>query len=160
MRAPIHSVKHYVQESLATVLAGANKQITIAHAVAIQSVDNKIEVQEGSIIKAVYVEMWVRTGDTAPGTSLLTLVKVPLNTTMSFANQVDLHNYENKKNILYHTQGLINDQDADATPFIRQWFKIPKSKQRFGLGDKLVLCIAAQALDNIICGFFTYKEYT
>ncbi len=160
MRAPIHSTKHYIQESLATVLAGANKEIIIAKAVAIQNVDNKTEVQEGALIKAVFVEMWVRAGDTAGGSSLLTLVKTPLGTSMAFANQVDLHNYENKKNIFYHTQGLTNDQDADAIPFIRQYFKIPKSKQRFGLGDKLSLYVAAQALDNIICGFFTYKEYT
>ncbi len=160
MRAPIHSVKHYVQVSLATVLAGANNAIVIATAVPIQDVNSANEVTEGSLIKAVFVEMWVRAGDTAGGSSLLTLVKVPDAQALTFADVIALNDYRNKKNILYHTQGITNDQDADAIPFIRQWFKIPKSKQRFGLGDQLVLSVAAQALDNIICGFMTYKEYT
>ncbi len=160
MRAPIHSVKHYVQKSLSTVLAGANTEIVIAKAVAIQNVDLADEIAEGSVIKAVFVEMWCRAGDTAGGSTLMTLLKEPLNTTISFANQIALFTYENKKNILYHTQGITNDQDADAIAFVRGWFKIPKSKQRFGLGDKLVLAVAAQALDNIICGFATYKEYS
>ena len=160
MKAPIRSEKHYIQVSLATVLAGANLVTTIAQGVTLLNKNLASEVLEGAIVKAVYIEMWVRTGDTAPGTSLLTLCKASQNGTMSFAEAIALNNYDNKKNILYHTQGLINDQDADAIPFLRGWFKIPKSKQRFGLGDRLFLSIAAQALDNHVCGFMTYKEYT
>ncbi len=161
MRAPISSVKHYVQISLATVLSGQIGTNTLAHAVKTASLGDSDEVQEGAVIKAVFVELWVRAGDTSPGSTLVTLYKKPgIGTAMTFADQVDLWNYDNKKNILYHTQGLTNDQDADAIPFVRQWFKIPKSKQRFGLNDSLILAISAQALDNIICGFATYKEYT
>ncbi len=160
MRPPITSKKHYVQESLATVLAGQNKQIIIAQAEKVLDITANNDILEGSVLKAVFVEMWIRAGDTSPGSTLVSLVKTTDKQSVSFADQIDLNAYTNKKNILYHTQGLTNDQDADAIPFVRQWFKIPKSKQRFGLGDRLVLCIAAQALDNIICGFFTYKEYT
>ncbi len=159
MRAMIHSKKHYVQKSLSTVLAGQANDTIIAFAK--ELADAKDEVLVGNSIKAVFVEMWVRAGDTSPGSSLLTLYKMPGDgSVMTFADQIDLHAYNNKKNILYHTQGLTNDQDADAIPFIRQWFKIPKSKQRMGLGDALRLSISAQALDNIVCGFMTYKEYS
>ena len=159
MRAQIHSRKHYVQVSLETVLAGAKVQHSIAKSDVSPSGAN--EVQDGSSVKAVFVEMWARTGDTAPGTCLITLLKLPGGLgSPTFANMVALDSYENKKNILYHTQGLTNDQDSSATPFVRQWFKIPKGKQRMGLGDKLVLVISAQALDQHICGFMTYKEYT
>ncbi len=158
MRPPIHSKKHYVQVSLATVLAGASNAIVLAQAVETPTIGTHVE--EGSVIKAVFVEMWVRTGDTAPGTSLITLVKTPDLQTPLFADMIALQDYQNKKNVLYHTQGLINDQDADAIPFMRGWFKIPKGKQRFGLGDSLFLVVSAQALDNIICGFSVYKEYT
>ena len=161
MRAPIHAVKHYVQVSLTTVLAGATLNTTLAHAVERQLLGDSDEIAEGAIVKAVFVEMWVRAGDTAPGSTLISLIKVPGDANLpTFAEMVDLHSYTNKKNILYHTQGLTNDQDADAIPFVRQWFKIPKGKQRFGLNDRLVLNISAQAIDNIVCGFSTYKEYT
>ncbi len=160
MRAPIHSVKHYVQTTLTTVLSGANLAIILARAEPIDVVNSSNEVVEGSVLKAVFVEMWIRAGDTSPGSTLVTLAKVPDGGSMSFADQTALHDWTNKKNVFYHTQGLTNVNTADAIPFVRQWFKIPKSKQRFGLGDRLVLGIAAQALDNIICGFTTYKAYT
>ncbi len=78
---------------------------------------------------------------------------------MTFAEQTALHSYNQKNLVFYHTQGITNDQDADATPFLRQWFKIPKGKQRMALGDNLLVSVSVQALDNIICGFATYKEY-
>ncbi len=160
MRAPIQSIKKYIQVSLATVLAGARLNTLLVNAVDVVGTTNS-DVITGSIVKAVFVEMWVRAGDTAPGSTLVTLMKVPGDGTLpSFTDVTNLTDYSNKKNVLYHTQGLTNDQDADAIPFVRQWFKIPKGKQRFGLGDRLVLVVAAQALDNIVCGFATYKSYT
>ncbi len=161
MRAPIHSVKHYIQTSLTTILGGASLNIPLVHAVAIQNVNAAIEVQEGAIVKAVFVEMWVRSSELTPGTALISLVKTLNNTNMDFADSIALNDYDNKKNILYHTQGLTNENSTSAIPFVRQWFKIPKGKQRFGLGDKLSLHISSQAaIDNVICGFAIYKEYT
>ncbi len=159
MRSPINSTKHYVQKSLSTVLASASDAILIAQGVEQSAANLPTEVRSGAIVKAVFVEMWARTGDTAPGSVLMTLVKTPQNLTPTFAQMAALHTYPNKKNVLYHTQGISNDQDADGIPFVRQWFKIPKGKQRFGLGDQLFLVVSAQALDQIICGFATYKEY-
>ncbi len=162
MRAPITSVKHYVQISLETVAAGAIKSNTLVHARATADVTDADEVHEGAIVKAVYVEMWIRAGSTSPGSVLVSLYKKPgIGTAMTFADHIALFDYDNKKNVLYHTQGLMNDQDADAIPFVRGWFKIPKGKQRFGLNDSLILATSAQgAIDVIECGFATYKEYT
>ncbi len=157
MRAPIQSVKHYVQMSLATTLAGARTSNVLVQA--IESPAAADEVLEGSVVKSVFVEMWIRTGDTAGGSVLVTLVKTTDATNPVYADMIALHDYTNKKNVLYHTQGVSNDQDADGIPFVRGWFKIPKGKQRFGLGDRLYLVVTAQALDQISCGFATYKEY-
>ncbi len=160
MRAPIQATKKYIQTSLSTVLAGANLNILLAQGIDIVTGSDK-DVVTGSIIKAVFVEMWVRAGDTAGGSTLISLIKIPGDGALpTFAEMVALNDYTNKKNILYHTQGITNDQDADAIPFMRGWFKIPKGKQRFGLADRLILSISAQALDNIVCGFATYKAYT
>ena len=160
VRPMVHSRKHYVQQSLATILAGVADDIIIAFAK--ETADAADEVKEGNSIKAVWIEMWIRTQSTSPGSVLATLYKMPGDGSVMLAtDQAALHDYANKKNVLYHTQGLTNDQDADAIPFIRQWFKIPKGKQRFGLGDALRLSIFAQgALDLTICGFMTYKEYS
>ncbi len=161
MRPIVQSNKHYVQVSLATVTAGAINNIVIAAATDAPASGDADAVQTGSIIKAVYIEMWIRAQSTSPGSTLVSFYKLPgAGVAMTAAQSAALHTYDNKKNVLYHTQGLTNDQDADAIPFIRQWFKIPKGKQRMGLDDNLILGIHAQAIDNTICGFATYKEYS
>ncbi len=161
MRAPIHSNKHYIQKSLTTVVAGNVDNIVLAVATDVVASGNATHIITGAIIKAVYVELWVRSGEANPGTALISLIKVPgAGGVPTFAQLISLYTYNNKKNVLYHTQGLTNFNQADAIPFIRGWFKIPKSKQRFGLDDILTLAVSAQALDSVVCGFATYKEYT
>ncbi len=160
MKAPIHSRKHYLQKTLTTVTAGMADNFQMAFAVNATLANAAFEVAEGAIIKAVFVEMWARGQDTSPGSVLITLVKTTDSQTPTFVDMTALDAYTNKKNVLYHTQGLTNINGADAIPFVRGWFKIPKSKQRFGLGDSLFLVTSAQALDTNICGFATYKEYT
>ncbi len=161
MRAPITSTKHYVQVSLTTVVAGAVLDIPIAKGTNVSGVNSADEVREGAVVKAVFIEMWIRSSEISPGSVLVTFAKRSGgDVAITAAEAAALFTYDNKKNIFYHTQGLINDQDADAIPFIRQWFKIPKGKQRMGLNDKLFLNIFAQgAIDAVICGFMTYKEY-
>ncbi len=133
--------------------------MSIAKAVVSTSANLANEVVEGAIVKAVFIEMWLRGQDTSAGSALVSFVKVPDGQGLSFGDQADLFSYNNKKNVLYHTQGLVNHSMDGATPFLRQWFKIPKGKQRMGLGDELLLGVSAQALDVNICGFAVYKEY-
>ncbi len=162
MKPVIQSVKKYIQISLATVLSGATRNDVLVNAVDVGAIaGNNQDVITGSIIKAVFVELWIRGSETSPGSVLVSLLKQPGDGSLpTFADMTNLTDYNNKKNVLYHTQGLTNDTDADAIPFVRQWFKIPKGKQRMGLNDKIVLNTSAQALDCVICGFATYKSYT
>ncbi len=162
MRAVVHSEKHYFQMSIFTVVASAIAQREIIKSVAVDAKDSVSEVTEGSVIKAVYVELWVRASEVSPGSFVVTLEKLPggMTVNMSAAQSAALGDYPNKKNILFCSQALTNDQDADAIPILRQWVKIPKSKQRFGLGDALTLNLhAIGAIDLVFCGFATYKEY-
>ncbi len=158
----VHSRKHYVQVSLATVAAGAKLDTVIAVGVNATVANLGNEVAEGSTLKAVYLEFWLRSQEISPGSFIACLVKVPgtgapFNTTQLAA--IDLA--ENKKNILWFSQGLLNDANADAMVVMKGWYKIPKSKQRFGLGDALQFQVFAQgAIDLTICGFSTFKEYS
>ncbi len=162
MRPPIHSIKHYVQMTLSTVTTAAEVERVLVHAVETSALNTNEEVVEGAIVKAVFVELWA-IGSVS--NQFFTVILHKLMSGLGFAtitNIADLGGYANKKNILYTTQGLAsNDGIAAPIPIIRQWFKIPKGKQRFGLGDRLVLQIASRGSDDIIfCGFATYKEYT
>ncbi len=160
MKPVIHSQKHYVQQSRSTVATVAIANIDIINAVAVPTAVD--EVVEGAVIKAVFVEMWLLDGGNA-GSFIVSLEKRPaLGAVQSFTTSNALNGYGNKKNVLYVTQGLTpNDGITGPIPIIRQWFKIPKGKQRFGLADILALNITNNgANDLFFCGFFTYKELT
>ncbi len=162
VRPMVHSTKHYVQNSLATILGSAQLTLVPVEAVTVAAKTAVHEVEEGSTVKAVYFEQWIRAGDTVGGSFIAVLAKVPSGAgVFTTTEMAALGTADNKKNILWTSQGLVNDQDADALGMMRGWYKIPKSKQRMGLGDRIVLNIFAQgAIDLHICGFTTYKEYS
>ncbi len=162
MKPIIHSTKHYVQMSRSQVATVAKVTIDLVLAVEGTVANAVDEVIEGATVKAVFVELWLL--DTAnDGSFIVTLEKKPSGLgDIAFAGMNALGTYNNKKNILYTTQGLSpNNGVGNPVPIIRQWFKIPKGKQRFGLKDELVINIANNGLNDLeFCGFSTYKEMT
>ncbi len=162
MKPVIHSTKHYIQTSLTTAATGTKVDITLIDSVRTVDKDVVFEVEEGALVKAIYIEMWVL-GDTANATQITVLCKQPGGLAAFTVGQMAaLGIADNKKNILFVSQGLAsNDGIAAPINIMRGWYKIPKSKQRFGLGDTLKLQIFAQGAAGIdFCGFATYKEYT
>ncbi len=161
MKAPIHSEKHYRQITLSSATTLARNIEDLVTAVAGAST-TPITVQEGALVKAIFVELWA-IGSVSQQFFTVILVKLEGGfATPSFTNMTNLHDYQNKKNILYTTQGLAsNDGIAAPIPLMRGWIKIPKGKQRMGLGDKITLVVASRGTADIdYCGFATYKEYT
>ncbi len=163
MLAPINSVKHYVQKENATVASGAREGVVLIDATAAPATSATSDVKEGSIVKAAFIELWVKSNASA-GTDTkfqFQLEKVPAGQVgISFTQMNNLSAYDNKKNTLFYSQGVLGDLTTQAIPVVRQWFKIPKGKQRFGLGDRLIMNITATGAEINTCGFSTYKEYT
>ncbi len=160
MKAVIHSQKHYVQQTRSTVATVSIANLDIAIGVQSTTASGVDDVTEGTLVKAVYVEMWLLDSSNA-GSFIVTLEKRPsASALMTFASSNALGTYANKNNVLYCTQGLSpNDAVGNPVPIIRQWFKIPKGKQRMALGDILALNITNNGANNLdFCGFFTYKE--
>ncbi len=162
MRPIIHSTKHYVQMSLTSVAAGALGTTVLISGVATPDKNLVSEVEEGATVKAVYIELWA-IGGSGTITQITTLTKFPSGQTpFTVSEMAALGAADNKKNILFTSQGIIgNDGIANPTNIMRGWYKIPKGKARFGLGDTLELQIFAQAAESLVfCGFAVYKEYT
>ncbi len=146
--------------TLSTVTTGAINNFKLLQGVESTAANLGDEVPEGAVVKAVFIELWV-IGSVSNQFFTITFTKQPAGAAnMSPAQSADLFTYANKKNIMYTTQGLAsNDGIAAPIPIIRQWFKIPKGKQRMGLTDKLMLNIHSRGSDDIIfCGFALYKE--
>ncbi len=164
MKAPIVSRKHIVQHTQTVLASGSVANLRDAIAVPIQDNNAANDVTEGSVIKAVYVELWIgsNTGIEPAGSIVAMVEKAPSGVASPLiANMSTLDAYDNKKNIFYTTQGIIGSNTANPVPFIRQWIKIPKGKQRFGLRDELKINIAAIGAEDIsFCGLTIYKSYS
>ena len=162
MKTPIKSTKHIVQYPINPIVAATRQNINLVHAVTILNVNLANEVQEGALVKAVFVELWLQ-NKSDDGEEIVTVTKDPINAIgPTFAEMGALFSYTNKKNILFTHQGLSSSDNASGPyPILKQWIKIPKGKQRFGLGDKLNLNISnvsSTVLNS--CGMSIYKEYT
>jgi len=163
MLAPINTIKHYVHRPLIAVASGVLLSHVIAHSVVAPATASADEVKEGSVIKAIYVEMWINNQE-ATGTDaqfVLIVEKAPGNTTaMTAAQSLNLGAYPNKKNILYSSEGLLSAavDGAQSVPVIRSWVMIPKGKQRMGLDDQLIVHVSAVGALKA-CGLNTYKEF-
>ncbi len=148
--------------SLTSVAAGAIGTTVLISAVPISSKNTVNEVEEGATVKAIYIELWV-IGNSGVPTQITVLTKFPSGQTpFTTAEMAALGGADNKKNILFTSQGIVgNDGIANPTNIMRSWYKIPKGKSRWGQGDTLELQIFAQAAESLeFCGFAVYKEYT
>ncbi len=164
MLAPIKTIKHYVHLSNVSVASGSRSANTLVHAVAGEATANANEVKEGSLVKNIFIELWLlgRGASDADTQFNVSLEKIPGQAVngMTYAQMLNLGAYPNKKNIFFTSSGVIGGVGGgQAVPVMRGWFKIPKGKQRMGLDDFLTLSIAATGEALQRCGFSTYKEY-
>ena len=114
-------------------------------------------VEVGTVVKAIYVEVWGQAVSAQPGTVTILVERLSGGASNPTDLELaDLHTYDNKKNILYMTQGSTGDSNTNPTPWLRQWILIPKGKQRFGLGDRLQLTIRAISENFEWCGMNLY----
>ncbi len=164
MLAPINTNKHFIARTNLSVASGAIANVVIADAVVAPAATNTFDVVEGAVIKAVHIELWISQSGLTNTSAQCTIIveKVPSNQApVTFAQIANLQSYPNKKNILFTYQGVSAAQldGSNAVSPIRDWLLIPKGKQRFGFGDRLIISIAAIGQPFQTCGMFLYKEY-
>lgn len=162
MQAPLVTIKHMVNEENAQIASGVADDLEIVNAVAQTGVTNTTDVVEGSLIKTCHIEMWVKSFAAAGEDTKFQLIleKVPAGaTSITFTQMNNLMTYLNKKNILHSAQGVLGDLSTQSIPIMLGWYPIPPGKQRFGLGDRLVLTISATSAVIQRCGLYIYKEW-
>ncbi len=162
MKAPIVSRKHYTQNTEFSIASAAVTVQSIVTGVAVQDVNSASEVTEGSMVKAIYIERWLQGKHASAASSYVLLVEKSDDSGVpSFTNMTTLDAYFNKKNVLFVSQAILAPSIGNPTPVLRQWVKIPKGKQRIGLGDNIRVAIAAIGSNDLLgCGFSVYKSYS
>ncbi len=159
MKAPIKAIKHYSHTPATVISSGNVSGVSLVNTVAEGATRSlATDVYEGAVVKAVYCEYWI-SGVTLDKTATWIIVKRPSGAVNpSFAEMANLGTYINKKNILHSGQGL-PPTNGNVMSIYKGWIFLPKGKQRFGLGDKLQLVIAATGTNVNVCGLCTFKEY-
>ncbi len=162
MLAPIVTIKHMVNMENTVTSDAAVRNIQVAQGVAQTAVANVGDVVEGSLIKAVYLELWFK-GNAVAGTEdkfQFVFEKVVANQEpITFTQMNNLMTYPNKKNILFTSQGVTGDLTTQSIPIVRQWFSIPKGKQRMGLDDELFMSVSTTGATANTCGIAIFKEH-
>ncbi len=158
MKAIIKSIKHILQVPAVIIASGGVRNDILIASLAEGSARALVsDVEEGCVVKAIYLEFWI-SGVTADKTATWILAKYPNNIgTATFTETQNLSAWDNKSNILHTGQGLAPTGGNQIAMF-KNWVMIPKGKQRFALGDRLILQTSAVGTNVNICGFALYKE--
>ncbi len=156
VRPTVNSEKHFVHYPIEAVASGVRVNKTVL------SVSNALgsadAVRVGSTVKAIYVELWAN-GATASKTGFACITKsVGLGDFPTFAETANMGAYPNKKNVFETHQGIM-PSGGNQMAFFRHWIKIPKGKQRMGLGDGIKITISGTGTVVNFCGFAVFKEY-
>ncbi len=160
VRPMVHSTKHYVQQSIGTSVVGTPTNTDFVVAAKVVDKNAVTEVEEGNSVKAFYLELWIRSAATAASSfTFIVQKRVDGAANPTDAELAALGDFSGKKNILFTSQGLTNDVDSSAMNLYRGWIKVPKGKQRMGLGDRLSWHLRAVGQSINFCGFQLYKEY-
>ncbi len=160
MRPRVSTVKHIVQFTLTAVPVNTVSVMEVVDAVS-KSKDRTgaDQVDEGAIVSACMIEMWLHNAGSGSGQFIMIIVKLPSGVPDPTSSEMlNLQSYENKKNILFTSQGVLKDGVVQSVPISRGWYKIPRGKQRFGLGDKLIIAVATVGESMSRCGVAVYKE--
>ncbi len=163
MRPVIQSTKRITQFSLFTVPEDDTVSAGVLEAKQ-DFVGGTSECPVGAVVKAVYVEFWLL-GEGAQPTFAMAFVEKSQGSSAKpdIATVRDMDNYTNKKNVLHMFQGIIGDSNTNPMPVIRQWIKVPKGKQRMGLGDQIRVVFGGlnPSMNESfeVCGFVIAKYY-
>jgi len=161
MRAPITSRKHVVQWTLSTVTPLATLVLEkIADGVDAGNAGVGSQVVTGSVVKAIWIELWIQSDDTSSSSFQINLEKTGgTATAMTYAQSIALDTYNNKNNVFYTTMGLVGPNDEVPTRVMYGWYKIPKGKQRLAQNEQWRLNISAITNGLTYCGQAIFKSY-
>lgn len=160
--SPIDSVKHIVQQEATTTTSTNVRNIVVADVVARGTTrTNAFDIWEGAKLFQCYIELWLNgLGSTNPAKFQLVIMKLTAGQTPpTFTEMSNLTSYEGKKNILFTSQGIVGAAGNQSIPILRDWYKIPKGKQRFSIGDSVNVILAVTNESVQSCGLVIFKEY-
>ncbi len=160
MRPVINSIKNEIN-SVQGVVAATNLVLEIAKAVDNRVTANATEVNNGSVIKAIWVEFWYY-GLSASNTNDIFdayIIKNPGNN-LTNPNPGTVGTSNEKKFVIKEWKGLTGNKSLGGSPYwFRGWVKLPRRYWRMGTDDIWFLVVRSPTTGNF-CSKFIYKWFS
>ncbi len=152
-----------VIDPLIAAAAGTTTQIDIADTQDSATLAVADDVERGCLIKAVWLEFWVRpTAEVAVGITEVFVAYVIKNPGFNLTppNPATVGTSNEKKFIFKEWKGLIHAATQGVQPYSwKGWIKIPKLYQRMGANDKLTFVFRVDGVNSLMCMKIIYKWY-
>ncbi len=160
MRPVINSIKNVVDLTASTGTTTTARTIALAKSLPVNT--NQSEVQNGCIIKAVWVSIDF-CGLAASGVLQRTAVYIIKNPGANLTGPgAFVVGTSNEKKFVFKQWQFMTMRNQDGNPpnHWEGWLRIPKRYQRFGTDDKLDIVFEVDAAAGHFSGQFIYKWYT
>ncbi len=156
MRPIITSEKHMIQTPVTSVASGVVTNYNVV------TVDNALgaatAVRVGAKVKAIYLELII---DAITASKTFTIIFCKLPNGVGGPTVTEMNNlttWDNKSNIFETHQGL-GPTGGNVMAVFRQWYAIPKGKQRMALGDQIKVFLTGTGTTINFCAVSIFKEY-
>ncbi len=156
---PVHRIKHMVESQQALVI-DTQTTVDIIKAVDAPTVANRTEIETGSTVHGIFLNVQVAATSTASIANVyMAVVKNP-GGNLSFSKLNILGSDDNKKYVI-HQEMIMTEKNTTAIP--RTLFKgviaIPRGYKRFGINDQLQLLMYSPGVTYEVCFEAIYKEF-
>ncbi len=156
----VNSIKNEVN-SVQAVVASTNLVFVIAQAADVHDTAVSTSVRNGSMIKAIWVELWYY-GLSAGNTNDIFdayIIKNPGNN-LTNPNPGTVGTSNEKKFVIKEWKGLAGNKSLGGTPYqFRGWLRLPRRYWRMGTDDVWFLVVRSPTTGQM-CTKFIYKWFS
>ncbi len=159
---PVNSNKNIVTAFTAST-AGTKTTIVVANAVDSAALATTNQVERGSAIKAIWLELWIwATEEIAVGVTTGIDAYIIKNPGTNFTNPIPgtVGSSNEKKFVFKSWKGLIGPKTQGFPAYFwKGWIKVPKGMQRQGANDRFDFVFQSTGTNVLVCHNFIYKWF-
>ncbi len=159
---PVHSIKHVVDIQGGLILAVQQIE-TIAKAVDAPVVSNPEEVETGSRINALFLNVQVAASSTAALANLYFMIFKDQggNISAGVIPNANAVGSSNMKTVVFHQEMIMTEKNTTAFPrtMFRGVLMIPRHMRRMGINDVIKIAFFAPGVNYDFCFQTIYKEF-
>ncbi len=158
-KRPINTRKHIV-DNQGGLVAGTQVTHTLVHGVDSASLASVSDVNVGSKVQAIFLNVQVASSSTAALANVYMYINVNPSGAVNMPNG-NVTGASDLKKLILHTEMIMGEKNTTGIPrtLFKGVLRIPRGKQRFGQDDYLQIQLYSPGITWDYCIQCIYKEY-